>query len=508
MCNGELQMATIYGTDDAETINSYDGVTSGSDLIYGFAGDDTIVGLAGQDMIIGGFGADTMDGEVGGYDYDTASYVDSTMGVIVSLATGLGFNGTAQGDILSNFENLNGSAHDDILLGDDASNFLSGQAGNDNLSGGGGADQLYGDNGDDRLKGGGGADTLHGGNGTDTADYTYSTAAVVVSLATGSGSAGDAEGDDLISIENLTGSDYNDVLMGHDGANLLEGGDGADSLKGAGGADTLRGGAGNDVLDGGLGSDTMVGGVGDDTYYVNGSSDVVTESFGQGTDLVRTSYHYTLAANVENLATNSGSGTAALMLTGNGLDNVITGNDGANTINGGAGVDQMIGNGGNDTYTVDNGFDSVVETSGDGTDTVYATVNGHTLAANVEILSLNTGSALSGFGNGLDNELYGNALDNVLDGGDGADELSGLGGNDSFSFVASEAQGDIVYDFDGNDAGVGDLLRFEGYGTLAEGASFTSLGAGQYQVTSADGLISETITLYGTVNIAQDVVFV
>ena len=190
-------MATIYGTDDADTINSYDGVTSGSDLIYGFGGDDTIVGLAGQDMIIGGFGADTMDGGVGGYDYDTASYIDSTAGVIVSLATGLGFNGTAQGDILSNFENLNGSAHDDILLGDDLSNFLSGQNGNDTLSGADGADQLYGDNGDDKLKGGGGADTLHNGNGTDTADYTYSAAAVVVSLATGSGSGGDAQGDEL-----------------------------------------------------------------------------------------------------------------------------------------------------------------------------------------------------------------------------------------------------------------------------------------------------------------------
>ena len=296
--------------------------------------------------------------------------------------------------------------------------------------------------------------------------------------------------------------------MGHDGANLLQGGDGADTLKGAGGTDTLRGGAGNDMLDGGLGVDTMIGGVGDDIYHVNAPSDVVTESFGQGTDLVRTSYHYTLAANVENLATNSDTGTAALALTGNGLDNVITGNDGANTINGGAGIDQMIGNGGNDTYTVDNGFDSVVEAANDGIDTVYATVNGHARAANVEILSLNTGSALSGFGNALDNELYGNALDNVLDGGDGADELSGLGGNDSFSFVASETQGDIVWDFTGNGAGTGDLLRFEGYGTLAAGASFTSLGGDQYQVTSADGLVSETITVYGVVDIAQDVVFV
>jgi Ca2+-binding RTX toxin-like protein len=98
--------------------------------------------------------------------------------------------------------------------------------------------------------------------------------------------------------------------------------------------------------------------------------------------------------------------------------------------------------------------------------------------------------------------------DNVLDGGAGADELSGLGGNDTFSFVAGEAQGDVVWDFTGNGGGIGDLLRFDGFGTLAEGASCIALGGDQYQVTSADGLIVETITVYGAVDIGQDVVFV
>jgi serralysin len=59
---------------------------------------------------------------------------------------------------------------------------------------------------------------------------------------------------------------------------------------------------------------------------------------------------------------------------------------------------------------------------------VRSSVN-HALAANVENLEL-TGSALSGFGNGLDNVITGNAQANTLDGGAGADRLIGGDGRD------------------------------------------------------------------------------
>ena len=85
---------------------------------------------------------------------------------------------------------------------------LTGLEGNDILKGGGGADTLYGDSGNDTLKGGGGADTLNGGSGIDTADYFDSSAGVVVSLITDTAGDGDAEGDELNSIENVTGSAY------------------------------------------------------------------------------------------------------------------------------------------------------------------------------------------------------------------------------------------------------------------------------------------------------------
>ena len=93
--------------------------------------------------------------------------------------------------------------------------------------------------------------------------------------------------------------------------------------------------------------------------------------------------------------------------------------------------------------------------------------------------------------------LYGNAQDNYLNGGEGADQLSGLGGNDTFVFQAGQAQGDTVFEFEGNGDAAGDVLYFTGYGTAADGATFMQQTATDWVITSADGLISETITLSG-----------
>jgi Ca2+-binding RTX toxin-like protein len=65
-------------------------------------------------------------------------------------------------------------------------------------------------------------------------------------VATASGLSGN---DTVRNIENLTGSNYNDVFTGNSVANVLAGG---------GGNDRLDGKLGNDVLTGGAGSDTFV----------------------------------------------------------------------------------------------------------------------------------------------------------------------------------------------------------------------------------------------------------
>jgi Ca2+-binding RTX toxin-like protein len=288
----------IYGTNNSDILDVLDNVTDDADVIYGYGGDDFIWGDGGADTIYGGTGDDYLNGGSGndvltggsgadqmngGTGSDTASYADSTAGVTVSLISGEGFGGTAEDDTLANIENVTGSSYADLLLGDSGNNVLAGLGGNDTLNGGGGNDTLYGDSGNDTLKGGGGADTLNGGAGVDTADYGASSAGVVVSLYHDAADGGDAEGDDLNSIENVTGSGYADNLWGSDGVNVLSGMNGNDSLKGFGGNDTLYGGNGNDTLwgmEGGdtlrgeSGVDTLIGGAGLDHLYGGGSADV------------------------------------------------------------------------------------------------------------------------------------------------------------------------------------------------------------------------------------------
>ena len=82
-------------------------------------------------------------------------------------------------------------------------------------------------------------------------------------------------------------------------------------LTGNSGNNTLDGGAGNDTLNGGSGTDTMIGGQGNDTYVVAQTGDIVTESAGEGTDLVQSGVSYTLAGDVENLTLTGSSGNAA-----------------------------------------------------------------------------------------------------------------------------------------------------------------------------------------------------
>ena len=129
-----------------------------------------------------------------------------------------------------------------------------------------------------------------------------------------------------------------------------------------------------------------------------------------------------------------------------------------------------------------------------GTDAVFSTVN-YTLTANVETLVLQGTGNLSGTGNALSNTLHGNAGNNTLNGGAGADLLVGNAGNDTFVFNAGQANGDAIFDFAGNGAGPGDTLSFVGFGTAADGATFTQIGAtNQWTIHSGLDAHDEIIT--------------
>jgi len=121
-----------------------------------------------------------------------------------------------------------------------------GTPGTDVLYGTPGVDRIDGRGGNDTLTGSGGADLMSGGNGLDTVSYHWSGAGVDVDLTRSVQLYGEAHGDTLIGIENLTGSSHADTLFGDAGVNVLNGNGGNDVLNGRGGADTLTGGAGND----------------------------------------------------------------------------------------------------------------------------------------------------------------------------------------------------------------------------------------------------------------------
>ena len=272
-------------------------------VILGLEGNDTIVALEGNDTLNGGEGADQLDGGTG---VDLASYVSSSAAVTVNLATGVNNGGAAEGDTLSSIEQVVGSAFSDSITGDAEQNTLTGKVGNDTLDGGAGDDILVGNVGRDVLVGGEGGDLLDGGVGLDWASYATSTLAVSVDLAAGTGTAGDATGDTLISVENIEGSNLGDMLFGNEGVNTFKGLEGNDTLSGGGGNDLLFGNQGDDVIIGGVGNDRLFGGVGADLFAF---------TFGDGNDIIRDFVASKDAISI--------SGVAVATVTNDGVDTLV-----------------------------------------------------------------------------------------------------------------------------------------------------------------------------------------
>lgn len=220
----------LLGRDGADML---DGGT-GNDTLADGAGADTVKGDAGDDVILVAQDgdADVLDGEGGS---DTASYEDWTTGISITMGSNV------LGDTHASIENITGTQFEDDVNGDTGANVLKGLAGYDFLAGGAG---------NDTLEGGAGEDTLEGGDGIDTASYASATGGVLVDIGDdGNNAHGDAKGDVLTDIENLTGSSYGDTLRGNGGANRIDGAGGDDVFEGSGGSDTLIGGAGFDVVD-------------------------------------------------------------------------------------------------------------------------------------------------------------------------------------------------------------------------------------------------------------------
>ncbi len=520
---------TIYGGTGGDTILSDDAsILYGNDTVYGGDGDDEIHTRGGNDTVYGGAGNDAM---YGGDGVDTVDFSQDTGGVFVDLRVRTGVDGSGGADYISGFENVTGSAYDDILAGGNEDNVLRGGAGNDRLHGrggndvfigGAGEDRIYGDGGhdivdysgessgvkvnlrttiatdgggykdtikyveevigsdyDDVISGGAQADILHGGAGDDTLSFTSDIKGVYVDLRLNTVTDSNGYTDAFYDFESVTGSAYNDTLIGNSGANTLRGDDGIDTVDyshetagifvdlraetatdGSGGVDTLYGieiilgtdyadiiggdnlantlygGAGNDRLHGRGGDDVFVGGLGSDTMYGDGGFD--TLDYSAATNGVTVNLR-------AGTATDGSGGTDAVYqmegVIGSAYNDTITGNAGASALDGGAGTDTL-------DYSHDTAGIFADLRAGTGTDDSGAT------------------DTLRGFenvvGSAYDDVIGGGNDNSVLEGGDGNDRLHGRDGDD---VIRGGAGDDILY----GDGGV-DLLDYsqDGAGVFAD----------------------------------------
>ncbi len=497
----------IYGYAGNDSLYGQNGI----DRLFGGAGNDKLYGGNSDDWLFGDAGADRLDGGAG---LDGASYYLSSR-VIVSLDGSLTATGDAKGDTFFSVEYLGGSnIGNDGLAGNSKSNRIFGQGGDDRiwgrggsdvLFGGKGEDKLFGENGNDWLVGESGADRLDGGAGRDGVSYINNKSDIRASLDKSIGGTGEARGDIFISIENLEGSNFNDMIAGNagrndiwglagddtiygrDGNDNLYGGDGTDSLFGEGGDDWLLPGTGNDILDGGDGVDGV-------SYYL--SSAGVTVALDGAFVATGQAIGHTYIS-IENL---EGSGIGADKLGGNESDNNIYGNGGNDalygfygndSLEGGAGKDKLFGGEGEDyatyykagaiTVSLDGSLKATGEAIGDVFDSIENLAGSET--GNDRLAGDASNNEL--WGDGGNDILFGRAGDDKLFGNAGNDRLSGEAGVDTFAFKFKTDGVDVITDFE---AGEKIEIRTEDFGVAPVGPIAETLfqSAANHVATTAE----------------------
>ena len=133
-------------------------------------------------------GNDFIDGRGG---YDEVSYTTSPTGLTIDLRSNSVDDGFGTSDTINNIEGVEGSKHNDIIVGNDADNSLDGRFGNNHIDGGDGFDFVE-----------------YNGSGREN---------VIVNLLTGEASFDKAGGseqyqDTLLNIEGVIGSTNDDII--------------------------------------------------------------------------------------------------------------------------------------------------------------------------------------------------------------------------------------------------------------------------------------------------------
>ncbi|MEM7057939.1 MAG: hypothetical protein AAF557_10160 [Pseudomonadota bacterium] len=373
-----------YGDDSLLGANLADSINgdTGDDTLDGAGGNDSVFGGSGADVILGSAGADLNDG---GSGIDTVDYSQSgTAAVTVNLETGTGSGGHAAGDTFHSIEKVIGTTSADILTGSRSSETLIGL---------------------------GGGDTIDGGDGTDTVDYSDSSAAVNVNLTRTVQYGGDANQDHLTNIEDIVGSNANDVLTGDGNNNRIVGGAGNDELRGSNGDDILEGGEGNDSLYGGGNDDTLIGGAGNDRLEGHGGADVYRFGFNTGSDTV------TDTGGTTTLVFEDGIAAHSLLMTQSGQDLLISAIGGSTSVR----VTSYFANPSRYSVTLQDGTDVPV------------------VLGDVDRWRGNTGNNTRHLGSSTE-------TNDVFIGGQGNDNMRAAGGDDTYVYNRGDGF-DTIYDY-------------------------------------------------------------
>ncbi len=378
---GTLGADTLTGGTGNDAIDGLDG----NDVISGGGGNDQLYGSAGNDILTGGAGDDRLDGGAG---YDKASYADAAAGVAIDLTAGTA-HGIAAGDT-ANVGNDTLVAIEAVIGSEFADTFnAAGFTGSTGIPGRPiGFDEFEGKGGDDTING-----TVNAsGEILTRISYVSAAAAVTVDLAAGTGhgtAAGDAAqvgNDTFVNVNSITGSAYDDTLLGGNNPNgtyeQFEGRAGNDFIDGRGGYDfanyandpttttgiTVHLAAGTVTGDATVGTDTLrsveaVRGTNfADVYDATGFSGTSTNAGSSGTfnnfdgqggnDTIigngntRLQYSQSLAAVTVDIAAGTAHGTAAGDVANVGTDTFT----GVNAVMGSMFDDTLLGSALNDTF--------------------------------------------------------------------------------------------------------------------------------------------------------------
>lgn len=228
----------IQGDNQDNEISGLGGI----DTILGRGGDDRLIGGKGDDVVKGGNGDDALVWNNG----DGSDLMDGGRGedlVQVNFDTDL-VNDDLQNDDTAAFSVTNtGVQFARIELNDQTERGLfeldirKTETLETNFGGGSDTAVIIDDVLDQIIL------DLDGGDGVDLLDFSQAEGAVDVNLATGViKGASDATGeatDSAVNFEDITGTDFDDVIVGNDGDNVIRGGSGNDIMSGGAGADTF-----------------------------------------------------------------------------------------------------------------------------------------------------------------------------------------------------------------------------------------------------------------------------